>query len=430
LTKPQSRAAGASRRDFLAAGAAASLAALVPAVHAAGSDVLKVGLIGCGSRGTGAAEQALKADPNTRLTAMGDMFADHLQAKLKLLREHEKVGPQVQVESQNCYTGFDAYKGVLGSGVDVVLLTTPPHFRPLHLRAAIDAGKHVFCEKPVAVDAPGVRKVLAACQEAKRKNLAVVSGLCYRYQHAKQETYRRVHEGAIGDIVAMQCSYLTGGLWSVKRTEAMSDMEWQLRNWLYFTWLSGDHIVEQHIHSLDKLMWAMKDVPPARASGTGGRQVRTGPEFGHIYDHFSIVYEWPNGVKGFGRCRQQDGKGIAHDINDYLMGTEGTCDVMKHTIGGKNAWRYTPRAGDDDDMYQNEHDELFASIRRGKPINDGERMSHSTLMAILGRMAAYTGKVISWEMALNSKEDLTPAAYEFGPLPVPPVAMPGKTPFI
>jgi predicted dehydrogenase len=427
LNKPASPA-GATRRDFLAAGAAAaSLAALAPAVHAAGSDVLKVGLIGCGGRGTGAAEQALNADPNARLTAMGDMFADHLQAKLKLLRENEKIGSRVQVKPENCYTGFDAYKGVLGSGVDVVLLTTPPGFRPLHLQAAIDAGKHVFCEKPVAVDAPGVRKVLAACKQARQKNLAVVSGLCWRYHHAKQATFRRIHEGGIGDIVAMQCSYLTSPLWHVKRTPAMSDMEWQLRNWLYFTWLSGDHIVEQHVHSLDKMNWAMKDVPPARASGTGGRQVRTGPEFGHIYDHFSLVYEWANGVKAFGRCRQQN---AAIDVNDYFMGTEGTCDVMKHTISGKKPWRYKAPAGDPDDMYQNEHNELFASIRNGKPINDGEWMSQSTLLAIMGRMAGYTGKVITWEMALNSKEDLTPPAYEMGPLPVPPVAMPGQTPFI
>jgi predicted dehydrogenase len=429
LSKPTPPTEGASRRDFLAAGAAAaSLAALAPAVHAAGSDVLKIGLIGCGSRGTGAAEQALNADPNVRLTAMGDLFADHLQAKLKYLREHEKVGPKVQVDTQNCYTGFEAYKGVIGSGVDVVLLTTPPHFRPLHLKAALDAGKHVFCEKPVAVDAPGVRKVLAACKEAKRKNLAVVSGLCWRYHHAKQETFRRIHDGAIGDIVAMQCSYFHGSLWHVKRTPDMSDMEWQLRNWLYFTRWSGDHIVEQHIHSLDKMMWAMKDVPPARASGTGGRQTRTGADFGHIYDHFSIVYEWANGVKAFGRCRQQEG--TTQDVNDYLMGTEGTCDVMKHNITGKQPWRYKAPAGDPDDMYQNEHDALFASIRNGKPINDGEWMSQSTLLAIMGRMAGYTGKVITWEMALNSKEDLTPPAYEFGPLPVPPVAMPGKTPFI
>jgi predicted dehydrogenase len=406
---------GTSRRDFLAVSTAtaASLAALAPAVRAAGSDVLKVGLIGCGGRGTGAAAQALNADP---------------KASLEQLRADDRIARKVQVPADHCFTGFNAYRELLQSGVDVVLLTTPPHFRPLHLQAAVDAGKHIFCEKPVAVDAPGVRRVLAACREARQKNLAVVSGLCWRYHHAKRETFQRVHEGAIGDIVAMQCTYNTGPLWSFKRQKHWSDMEWQLRNWLYFTWLSGDHIVEQHIHSLDKVAWAMKDQPPLKAVGTGGRQVRTSPDFGHIYDHFAVVYEYPGGVKAFSACRQQ--ANTAHDVSDHLMGTLGTCDVMKHTITGKYPWSHKADRSQPDDMYQNEHNELFASIRAGKPINDGERMSYSTLMAIMGRMAAYTGQVISWEQALNSREDLTPLAYEMGPLPVAPVAKPGITRFL
>jgi predicted dehydrogenase len=424
----------ATRRDFLAASAAtaASLAALAPNVHAAGGDTLQVGLIGCGNRGTGAATQALNADANVQLTAAADMFPDKLKASLDHLRGDEKIGQKVNVKPDHCFTGFNAYKELLGSGVDVVLLTTPPHFRPLHLKAAVDAGKHIFCEKPVAVDAPGVRKVLAACREAKQKNLAVVSGLCWRYHHAKQETMKRIHDGGLGDIVAMQCTYNTGKLWSARREPGWSDMEWQLRNWLYFTWLSGDHIVEQHIHSLDKMNWAMKDQHPVRAVGAGGRQVRTAPEFGHIYDHFAIVYEYASGVKAFSACRQQSG--TAQDVSDHIMGTAGTCDVMKHTIRhpahGKPLWRYQEVPGDPDDMYQNEHNELFSSIRTGKPINDGEWMSQSTLMAIMGRMAAYTGQAITWEMAMNSREDLTPPAYEFGPLPVAPVAMPGITKFM
>jgi predicted dehydrogenase len=384
-----------------------------------------VGLIGCGGRGTGAAANALNADANARLTAMGDVFADKIRDSLDQLRRDEKVAPKVDVKEDHCFTGFDAYKGVLSSGVDVVLLTTPPHFRPLHLRAAVDAGKHVFCEKPVAADATGVRKVLGACRDARAKGLCLVSGLCYRYQHAKRETMARVHDGAVGDIVALQCSYNTGALWHKDRQPGWSDMEWQLRNWLYFTWLSGDHIVEQHIHSLDKMLWAMKDQPPARAVGTGGRQVRTGPEFGQIWDHFACVFEWPNGVKLFNYCRQQ--AGTAHDISDHVLGTLGTCDVMKHTIRGKNPWHHRSRPGFEDDMYQNEHDELFAAIRSGKPINNGEYMSQSTLLAILGRMVAYTGQVITWEQALNSTEDLSPPAYELGPLPVAPVARPGIT---
>ncbi len=416
--------AGATRRDFLAASAAgaAALAGLAPAVHAAGGDTLRVGLVGCGGRGTGAATQALHADPAVKLVAMGDMFADRLDASLSQLKSDGDISAKIDVKDDHRFTGFDACKQVLAGGVDVVLLATPPHFRPAHLKAAVEAGKHVFCEKPVAVDAPGVRAVFEACREAKKKNLAVVSGLCYRYQRAKRETMKRVHDGAVGDIVALHTNYNTHGLWHKKREPGMSDMEWQLRNWLYFTWLSGDHIVEQHIHSLDKMAWAMRDEPPAKAFGLGGRQSRTRPEFGHIFDHHAVCFEYKNGVKLFSYCRQQDG--TANDVTDYVLGTAGTCDVMKHAIAGKNPWRYR---GPKEDMYQNEHDELFASIRSGKPINDGEWMTQSTLLAIMGRMATYTGQVITREMALNSKEDLSPAKYELGPLPTPEVARPGVT---
>ena len=424
--------AGASRRDFLTTSAAAvagaalvTLPGAVANAHAAGSDVLKIGLIGCGDRGTGAATQALNADPNTKLVAMGDLFKDHLDAKFKVLKDDEKVGARVEVKPENRFVGWDAYLKVLAAGVDVVILTTPPHFRPLHHKAAVDAGKHVFCEKPVAVDAPGVRAVMEACREAKAKNLSIVSGLCYRYERSKRETMARVHDGAIGDIVALQTNYNTHGLWSFKRQPDWSDMEWQLRNWLYFTWLSGDHNVEQHIHSLDKMAWAMKDEPPVRAFGLGGRQTRTSEQYGNIFDHHAVQYEYKNGVKLFAYCRQQDG--TANNVNDYILGTDGVCDVMKHTITGKNSWKATKDKNDD--MYQNEHDELFASIRSGKPINNGDYMTKSTLMAIMGRMATYTGQVITWEMAMRSKEDLTPAKYEFGPLATAPVPMPGVTKF-
>jgi predicted dehydrogenase len=394
-------------------------------VHAAGSDVIRVGLIGCGGRGTGAAPQALNADKNVKLVAMGDAFADHLQSSLARLRNDQTIASKVDVREDRCFVGFDAYKQVLASGVDVVLLASPPHFRPAHLKAAIDAGKHVFAEKPVAVDGPGVRAVLAACEEAKKKNLSLVSGLCYRYQHAKRETMRRVHDGAVGDIIALHSSYNTGPLWMKPRQAAWSDMEWQMRNWLYFTWLSGDHIVEQHVHSLDKMAWAMQDEYPVRANGMGGRQVRVQPEYGHIFDHHAVVFEYARGQKLFSYCRQQAGCTV--DVSDHVLGTKGTCDVQKHVIAGPNAWRHTRSASEQDDMYQNEHDELFASIRAGKPINNGEYMTKSTLMAIMGRMATYTGKTITWEKALNSQEDLTPSHYEFGPLPVPPVALPGIT---
>jgi predicted dehydrogenase len=434
-----------SRRDFLKASAtvtAASLTAQLAAVanvHAAGDDAIRVGLIGCGSkrggRGRGAAENCLNAGPNVKLVAMGDLFRDNLEYTRKYLSE--KLGPdKMQVPDERCFVGWDAYQKVIHQGgVDLVILASPPGFRPLHLQEAVAAGKHVFAEKPVAVDAPGVRAVLKACAEAKQKNLSLVSGLCWRYDTGMRATFGRVHEGAIGDILALQCTYNTSGLWHVSRKEDMTDMEWQVRNWLYFTWLSGDFNVEQHIHSLDKMAWVMKDEYPVKAVGVGGRQVRTGTDFGHIFDHHHVAYEYANGVKLFSMCRQQDG--CAKDVSDNIWGTKGVCHIdanrsiftIKSQAG--SAWRY--RAGKDvkdDGMYQNEHNELIASIRSGKPINNGEYMSKSTLMAIMGRMATYTGQVITWEMALHSKEDLTPPRYEFGSLPTPAVALPGVTKFV
>jgi predicted dehydrogenase len=313
---------------------------------------------------------------------------------------------------------------VIDSGVDVVILATPPHFRPAHLKATVAAGKHVFAEKPVAVDAAGVRSVLETCDEAKRKGLSVVSGLCYRYEPAKRETIQRIHDGAIGDIVALNVNYNTGTLRVVARKPEWSDMEWQIRNWLYFTWLSGDHNVEQHIHSLDKAAWVMHDEPPLKAFGLGGRQVRVQPECGHIFDHHAVVYEYASGVKLFAFCRQQAGCHV--DVSDHIIGTKGRAELMKHTIEGETKWRYR---GEMPSMYHQEHEALFASIRSGQPINNGEYMSRSTMLAILGRMATYTGQTITWDQAIHSTEKLGPDKYEWGPLPVAPVAKPGITQF-
>jgi predicted dehydrogenase len=442
LTPTASATTATTRRDFLAGAAVAAgatLTSLAPHVHAGGSDILRIGLIGCGGRGTGAAGQALRADKNTRLVAMGDMFADKLEYSLAQLKKAGDIAGRIDVKPDSDagkFTGFNAYKSVIEMS-DVVLLTTPPHFRPIHLKAAVAAGKHVFAEKPCAVDAPGVRAVLKASEEAKKKNLIVVAGLCWRYHHGMRETVKRVHEGMIGDITALQCTYNTGGLWSRKRQPEWSDMEWQLRNWLYFTWLSGDFNVEQHIHSLDKMAWVMQNEYPVRAVGSGGRQVRTDPLYGHIFDHHSVVYEYANGLKLFSACRQQ--VGCRGDVSDHVMGTKGTCHIeTSHpprgiiTQGQRKVWQSVAslRKPPHDDMYQNEHDELFAAIRAGKLINDGEWLAKSTLMAIMGRMATYTGQEITWDMAMKSKEDLTPPAYEFGPLPVPPVARPGVTKFV
>lgn len=420
-----------SRRTFLKTGAfavggtIATPLVLNHAVYAEGSDVLKVALIGCGGRGTGAAVQALMADPQTQLVAMGDAFQDRIERSLDNLKKQEEIKDRVNVSPEKMFVGFDAYKQVIDSDVDVVLLCSPPHFRPAHFAYAIEKGKHVFAEKPVAVDGPGVRSVLETCRKAQEKNLSVVSGLCWRYDHGMRATFEQVHNGAIGDIVAIQVSYNTQGLWMHPRKPEWSDMEWQVRNWLYFTWLSGDFNTEQHVHSLDKMAWAMKDEPPVKCVGLGGRQVRTGAEFGHIYDHMSVVYEYANGVKGFASCRQQDGTHI--DVSDHIMGTKGVCDVFRHSIKGETPWKFD---GKKNNMYQTEHDELFAGIRNGKPINNGEYMCRSTMLGIMGRMACYTGKEITWEQAMNSQENLTPEKYEWGPLAVAPVAMPGLTEFI
>ena len=438
--QPQSTPA-TTRREFIKNGTAAvaaastfssaafagsnQMTALQTSLFAGGSDIIRVGLVGCGGRGTGAAAQALAADPNAKLVAMGDTFYDHLDKSFQNLKKNP-VAEQVQVDADHKFVGFDSYQKVIDC-VDVVLLTTPPPFRPMQLRAAIEAGKHVFAEKPVAVDAPGVRSVLETCKLAKQKNLSIVSGLCWRYHEGMRETFKQIHEGAVGDVMAIQCSYNTRGLWMFERQPEWSDMEWQMRNWLYFTWLSGDFNTEQHVHSLDKMAWTMNDQTPLECSGTGGRQTRTGKEYGNIFDHFAIVYEYPNGVKGFSRCRQQDG--CAVDVSDHVFGTKGRVDVFKHRIydpKGEKTWQFR---GKSKNMYQVEHDEFFESIRSGEPINNGDYMTKSTMLAIMGRMAAYTGKSITWDEAMNSKEDLTPASYEWGPIPVPPVAMPGITAF-
>jgi predicted dehydrogenase len=412
-----------TRRDFLLSAAATALSA--PLVHAGGVDeTLKVGLIGCGGRGTGAAEQALNADSNTKLVAMGDAFDDRLQSSLKILKK--TLPDQVDVKPENCFVGFDAYKQVIAAS-DVVLLCEPPHFRPSHLKAAIEAGKHVFAEKPVAVDGPGVRSVLETCELAKQKKLSVVSGLCLRYSTGFQEMMQRIHDGEIGDVIALFANDYRSGRWARPRQPGWSDMLYHMRNWYNFTWLSGDFNVEQHVHYLDVCAWAMKDQYPAKAIGMGGRQVLVEPEYGNIYDHFSITYEYANGTRLISNTRQQ--KGCKNDMSAFAIGTKGRATMTegRWMILGEKPWEYK---GKDKSIYQVEHDQLFASIRNGKPINNGEYMSKSSLLAILGRMAAYTGQQITWDQALNSKQDLTPPKYEWDmALEVPPVAIPGTTKF-
>jgi predicted dehydrogenase len=411
-----------NRRSFLGAAAAAALD--IPMVHASSArETLKVGLVGCGGRGTGAAQQALSADSNVQLVAMGDLYPDRLKSSLKQIEQEAQPG-KVDVPEARQFSGFDAYKKVIEAS-DVVLLCEPPHFRPKHLKAAIDAGKHVFAEKPVAVDAPGVRSVLATCEEAKKKKLAVVSGLCMRYSFHLREAMKRIHGGQIGKPVALVANDLRSGRWAKPREEGQDDITYQTRNWYNFTWLSGDFNVEQHVHMLDVASWALKDAYPIKAVGTGGRQVLTGPEYGNIYDHFSIVYEYADGTRLFAHARQQPGcKG---DISVQVLGASGLAHLTSGQMCKVGDW--APE-GKGNNVYQTEHDELFKSIRMGEPINNGEYMSKTTLLAIMGRMAAYTGQQITWEQALNSKEDLSPKQYAPGPNPVPDVAIPGRTKFI
>ena len=420
-----------NRRIFLRSSGAAMIGSAT-ALHAFSNpvpgkrkDTLKVGLVGCGGRGTGAAGQALNADPDVVLAAMGDIFQDRLdQSYSNLLEIHPD---KVKVAEENKFIGFDAYKKVIDSGVDVVLLATPPGFRPDHFAAAVDAGKHTFCEKPMAVDAPGVRKLLAAAKKAKEKNLSVVSGFCLRHDNPKKALYGKVLDGDIGTVTAISAIRNGGELWYKTPQPGWTKMENQLRNWYYYNWLSGDFIVEMIVHSLDMMSWAMGDKMPAKATGTGGRQSRVDEKWGNIYDHFAIEYEYENGARGFNFCRQQNGCSTKNTVE--IFGTRGTAFYGRdrHEISGEKKWQYE---GEKNDMFQTEHDELFASIRSGKPINDGEKMANSTMMAILGRMVAYSGQTITWDDAINSNEVLGPDFNDYRwdlNFPGTPVARPGIT---
>ena len=365
---------------------------------------LRVGLVGCGGRGTGAAKQALAADAGAVLVAAGDYFPERVDAclgRLTAVVEEERPGrasAQIDVPKERRFGGLEACAGVLSCGVDVVLLATPPGFRPRQVEAAVEAWAHMFCEKPVAVDSPGLRRVLGASRRARERGLSIVSGFCWRYAEAEREIFRRINDGAIGDIVTVHTTFHTGTLSPRPRQEGWSDLEWQLRNWWHFAWLSGDHIVEQAVHSIDRLAWATGDRTPSRCTALGGRAARVGAESGHVFDHFAVVYEY-EGEEGksapmrcFHTCRQIDA--CPHDNTDYIYGTKGSATVngwvpthVIRDLRGRERWKY---AGERGDMYQNEHDVLFRAVRSGRPVNDGEFMCRSTMMALMGRMAAYT----------------------------------------
>lgn len=419
-----------NRRTFMSTSAkiaavgsvAASLPGQAMGYHNNVNDTLKVGLIGCGGRGTGAVINASNADSNTEVTALADVFMDRIEGCARSLKA--ELGERFKVEKDHMFTGIDCYKDLCATDVDVVLLATPPHFRPAQLKAAVDANKHVFCEKPVGVDVPGVKSVMKTCELAAVKGLSVVSGLCWRYDIGVNEMISRIKDGAIGDIKMIQENYLTGTLWHRGNNPAWSQMEYQLRNWLYYNWLAGDHIAEQHIHSLDKGLWLMDDNPPVSCYGTGGRLVRTNEKWGNVYDHFSTVFEWEGtDVKMFSHCRQ-----MAHaysNVDDYVVGTKGSARVLSWEIINEKGTQNLKQKGKRS-MYDVEHDHLFRSIRDGKPINNGTYMSYSTLMAIMGREACYTGKKITWDELMASEVVLGPDNYAMGDYEPDPVAKPGN----
>ena len=410
--------------------------------HAAADDPIRVGVIGCGGRGTGAVLNILGAATNViypaagyhtedvkkgaaasrkdvKIVALADVFPDRLNAcrqNLKALAE------PIVVPDDHCFTGFEAAAKVCAlPDVNYVILATPPHFRPAQLMAAIQGGKHVFMEKPAAVDAPGVRQIIEAGDLAKQKGLGIAAGTQRRHQRSYNETIKRIHDGAIGDIVECRAYWNGGEIWVIERKEGWTDMEWQLRNWNYFTWLGGDHIVEQHVHNLDIMNWVMNS-HPIRAIGLGGRQARTGKVQGHIYDHFAVEFEYPNGVRMFSQCRQING--CDGKVEEAVLGTKGisNCSNMIRPTTG-SLWRFREQ---DVNAYEQEHLNLINSIRAGQPINEARSIAESTMTGILGRESAYSGKTLEWDRLFNSNVKRGPEKYEFGSVPFPEVAIPGK----
>ena len=424
---------GFSRRQFLRSTAtAASLAALTVGIqaraYAAGGNTMRLGLIGCGGRGTGAAVQALNACKRAKLVAMGDAFQDQLDQSWKAVsKEHPD---RVDVPPNRRFVGMDAYAGVIGADVDLVLLCTPPGFRPLHFEAAVKAGRHVFTEKPVAVDVPGIKRTITANEEAKKKGLAVAVGLNIRHQNSSRDVIKRVHDGAIGEIAFLRAYGNNAGVWVRPRQSGQSEMEYQVRNWYYFNWLCGDLIVEQTVHALDLVNWAKGD-HPVEAQGMGGRQVRVGPDFGEIYDHHAVEYTYKDGTKMFLFCRHIPN--CWSSFGGIVHGTKGEADLSKGVLSvrGQEPVRFEPGVAG----HQQEHNDLFAALDAGRPYNEGDYGITSTMTAILGRMATYSGQVVTWDDAMKSETDLGPKRYAWdaeapiipGPDHLYACAVPGKT---
>lgn len=414
----------ASRREFLKTGSsavagAALTASLARSVHAGEDHTLKVALVGCGGRGTGAAMQALSTEGPVKLWAMADAFGDRLQTSLGGLAKGLEArydrdassgfGQRIDVPKERQFIGLDAYRKAIDSGVDVVVIAGPPGFRPQHFEYAVNAGKHVFMEKPLATDASGVRRVLAAAETARRKNLKVGVGLQRHHQASYQEAIRRIHDGELGEILSLRC-YWNGG--PPAKTpfprNGLSELEYQVRNWYFFAWLSGDHICEQHIHNLDVCNWIVQS-HPLEAEGMGGRQVRTGKEYGDIYDHHAVEFSYAGDVKMFSECRQMPG--CSNRVTEHALGASARADLggtAQFVRRGETLWKsQRARGGKGPNPYQVEHDVLFDAIRHDKPHNEAESGAISTMTAILGRLATYSGKRITWDDAFKSEIKLT-----------------------
>ena len=415
-----------SRRNFVKVTTAGTLGLMTSGnfAYAAGSDTLRVGVIGCGGRGTGAARDAVIAGERVEIIAMGDLFQDHLNLSRQSLKE--EIGDAYKVDDAHAFVGFDAYQHVIDSEIDIVILATPPGFRPTHFVAALQAGKHVFMEKPVSVDVAGSMAIIKAGEIAAQNGLSVVAGTLYRRQPSFMEAVKRIHDGMIGEIIGAQEYYLTGPIWLRERKPGMSDMEWQCRNWYYFTWLSGDHIVEQFVHNVDVINWVLQG-HPEHAVGMGGRIARTGPEYGHIYDHFSVEYTYAGDIIVEAKCRQFPG--VTNRVSNRVVGTKGVAYLNPQhsrisTHDGQVLYDMPEPGGNG---YVQEHIDLIQAIREGNPVNEAEQIATSTLTAVLGRESAYTGQQLSWDELMASGLDLSRETMGFGPLPTPSVPIPGTT---
>ncbi|MGC3970303.1 MAG: Gfo/Idh/MocA family oxidoreductase [Pirellulales bacterium] len=423
MTHPAPSSRGSSsRRTFLqgsaGAVAAASLTSLVRPVHAGADETIKIALVGCGNRGTGAAANALQTAGPVKLYAMADAFADRLEQSHELLSKggnlrrntfSADLGKRVDVPPERRFTGLDGYKKAIDA-VDLVLLCGPPGFRPEHFEYAVAQGKHVFMEKPVATDPVGIRRVLAAAETADQKGLKVGVGLQRHHEEKYLETIRRLKEGAIGDVRMLRCYWNGATIKQPVDRAGLTELEYQVRNWYFFAWLSGDHIVEQHVHNLDVCNWIMGG-PPISAAGSGGRQMRVGKNYGDIFDHHSVEYTYADGTKMFSFCRQIPG--CEPLVGEFVVGSKGEADVGGGKIVGAAEWTFPkPRGGakgsTGPNPYQVEHDALFAAVRKGTPHMEAETGAQATMTAILGRMATYTGRTVTWEEGFNSKRGLGP----------------------